>query len=69
MYEKLDNHNKIVQKYNTQNMKNALQAGNIDEVAKNLYNVFEIAVEDAERIKKEIIDSRSRWKFNVWKWL
>lgn len=57
MYNKLDNGNITNQKYNTEDMKNALEKGNTLEIAKNLYNIFELAIENAEQIKKEIIES------------
>ncbi len=56
MYDKLDKGNITKQEYNTNKMKQALQEGNAKEVAKNLYNVFELTIEKAEEIKKEIIE-------------
>lgn len=56
MYDKLDKGNITKQEYNTNKMKQALEEGNAKEVAKNLYNVFELTIEKAEEIKKEIIE-------------
>ena len=56
MYDKLDKGNITKQEYNTNKMRQALEEGNAKEIADNLYNVFELAIEKAEEIKKEIIE-------------
>ncbi len=60
MYQKLDNGDITKQKYNTENMKKALEEKDITKIAENLYNVFEMAVEKAEEIKKEIIKAGAK---------
>ncbi len=55
MYERLDKDTNINQKYNTTYMKNALENGELLSIANNLYNVFEIAVENIENIKNDIL--------------
>ena len=59
----------IEQKYNTSNMVLALENGNIEEISKNLYNVFENAVEGIEEITKELIKTNADRKFNDRFWL
>lgn len=56
MYNKLDSQNLSCQEYNTNKMKKALEEGNTQGIAKNLYNVFELTIGKAEEIKKEIIE-------------
>ena len=54
MYEKLDSQDLGNQEYNTNKMKKALEIGNTQEIARNLYNVFELTIKDVEQVKKEI---------------
>lgn len=56
MYKKLDSKEEIIQKYNTQKIRNTLENKDIEGISKNLYNVFENAVDDIEEIKKELIN-------------
>ena len=51
MYEKLDKEN-LEQKINSVKIKMALEKNDIKQISKNMYNVFEIAVENIENIKK-----------------
>lgn len=54
MYEKLDKEN-LEQKINSVKIKMALEKNDIKQISKNMYNVFEIEVENIENIKKDII--------------
>ncbi|MCI8519045.1 MAG: hypothetical protein HFJ51_02835 [Clostridia bacterium] len=55
MYEKLDNTNEIEQAYNSKLMKIAIESGDIQKIANNLYNVFEGSVYNITWIKEELI--------------
>ncbi len=54
MYKKLDTGKAKLQKYNTEEMRIALEQGNTIKIAENLYNVFETEVENIEEIKSEL---------------
>lgn len=57
MFEKIDSKDLGGQEYNTSKMKQALESENIQQIAKKLYNVFELTIENAEQIKREIIEA------------
>lgn len=57
MYKKLDSKNLSEQEYNTNKMRQALEKENIQEIAKNLYNVFELTIEEVEEIKRKILEA------------
>lgn len=60
MFQKLDNSDITKQRYNTENMKKALEKGNTLEISSSLYNVFEIALEKSGEIKQEIIKAGAK---------
>lgn len=55
MYRKLDEKKNIKQNVNTEEMKKALEKGDILEISSNLYNIFETAVNGLDKIKKDMI--------------
>lgn len=55
MYNKLDNTSEIKQKYNSENIKNAIINKNIEILAENLYNVFENNIDEIEILKKRLL--------------
>lgn len=57
MYEKLDKYIDAKQKDNTMEMVKALEEGDNIKIADNLYNVFELALENIDSIKEEIIEA------------
>ena len=56
MYDKLDNTSDIVQHYNSDCVKCAIQNNDIESIARNLYNVFENSVDKIDEIKRHLID-------------
>lgn len=73
MFEKIDETNEIKQEYNSEKVKQSIENKNIEELGKNLYNVFENCVENIENVKKELINLRSNrscydrnWLMYLW---
>jgi len=63
MYERLDNTNEIIQKYNSKSMEKALVNSKLEDVCNNLYNVFEEAVKECkciDIIKKELKENGAK---------
>ena len=59
MYNKIDEKNSILQKNTTKEIIKALETNNINLLAKNMYNVFEEAIEDKlilNKIKNELLE-------------
>ena len=59
MYNKIDEKNAILQKNTTKEIIKALETNNINLLAKNMYNVFEEAIEDKlilNKIKNELLE-------------
>lgn len=57
MYERLDSAGDIKQKYNTEVIRNAIKNKNVENVAENLYNVFEISINDISHFKEELLNA------------
>lgn len=57
MYEKLDNTCDIKQNFNSETVKKAIKNKNIENVAKNLYNVFENGISNIEYLKQDILNT------------
>lgn len=60
MYNKIDNEESIIQKYTSKEIKTALEQKNLNEIIYNLYNVFEVSVEETEQIKNDIINAGAK---------
>lgn len=57
MYKNIDEGDRIVQKYPSEELKIALEGKKLKGITYNLYNIFETALEETQSIKQDIINA------------